>query len=206
MFLLNWLWQIEICKLDFAWRYLCIPEVMAFEFHTPVFKKVSIDWPQQPPIETVPYISESLDFWWTIPQKMSNTGHFDAINDQTIGIRNFFWRNKALEAVEANEVAEVAEVNEAAVVSKAWKIIIEDFRVVLVLEFNILRTKIFQFRVLKKKFFWQNHENSCWIFCWRLLRPAYVTFLKTGGWNSNAITSGIHRYPQTKSNLHISIC
>ena len=38
-------------------------------------------------------------------------------------------------------------------VSKAWKIIIEDFRVVLVLEFNILRTKIFQFRVLKKKIF-----------------------------------------------------
>ena len=41
MFLLNWLWQIEICKLDFAWRYLCIPEVMAFEFHPPVFKKVT---------------------------------------------------------------------------------------------------------------------------------------------------------------------
>ena len=37
-------------------------------------------------------------------------------------------------------------------VSKAWKITIEDFRVVLVLEFNILRTKIFQFGVLKKKF------------------------------------------------------
>ena len=89
MFLLNGLWQIELCKLYFAWRYLCISEVMAFEFHTPVFKKVSIGWPQQPPIETVPYISESSDFWWTIPQKMSNTGHFDAINDQTIGIRIF---------------------------------------------------------------------------------------------------------------------
>ena len=36
-------------------------------------------------------------------------------------------------------------------VSKAWKITIEDFRVVLVLEFNILRTKIFYIGVLKKK-------------------------------------------------------
>ena len=38
-------------------------------------------------------------------------------------------------------------------VSKAWKIIIEDFRVVLVLEFNILRPKISLFDVLKKKNF-----------------------------------------------------
>ena len=71
---------------------------------------------------------------------MSNTGHFDVIDDQTIEIRKFFWENKA---VEANEVAEAAEVNEAAVVSKAWKITIEDFRVILVLEFNKQRTKIF---------------------------------------------------------------
>ena len=43
MFLLNWLWQIEICKLYFVWRYLCIPEIMAFEFHPPVFKKITKD-------------------------------------------------------------------------------------------------------------------------------------------------------------------
>ena len=54
------------------------------------FQKSNIGWPQQPPTEMVPYISESLDFWWTIPQKMTNTGHFDAIDDQTIGIRKFF--------------------------------------------------------------------------------------------------------------------
>jgi hypothetical protein len=114
-----------------------------------------------------------------------------------------FWENKAVDAVEANEVTEAAKVNEVTVVSKAWKITIEDFRVVLVLEFNILRNIVWCF---EKKNFWQNHENSRWIFCWRLLRPAYVIFLKTGGWNSNAITSGIHRYLQTKSNLHISMC
>ena len=43
-------------------------------------------------------------------------------------------------------------------------------------------------------------------FCWRLLRPAYVTFLKTGWWNSNFQTSAMYRYLQAKSNLHISIC
>ena len=39
--ILNWLWQIEIGKLDFFWRYLYIPEVREFEFHQPVFKKVT---------------------------------------------------------------------------------------------------------------------------------------------------------------------
>ena len=32
MFLLSWVWQIKVCKLDFVWMYLCISEVMAFEF------------------------------------------------------------------------------------------------------------------------------------------------------------------------------
>ena len=43
---------------------------------------------------------------------------------------------EAIEAVEATEVIEAVEV------SKAWKITTEDFRVILVLEFNNLRTKI----------------------------------------------------------------
>ena len=48
----------------------------------------------------------------------------------------------AVEAVEASEVTEATEVSEAVEVSKAWKITTEDFRVILVLEFNNLRTKI----------------------------------------------------------------
>ena len=72
----------------------------------------------------------------------TNTGHFDAIDDQTIGVRKFFWENEAVETVKANEVAEVAEVSEAAAVSKAWKITTEDFRVILVLELNNRKTKI----------------------------------------------------------------
>jgi hypothetical protein len=46
--------------------------------------------PQWPPSERVPYISEKLDFWWSIPQKISSIGYFGASDDQTIGIRKLF--------------------------------------------------------------------------------------------------------------------
>ena len=48
----------------------------------------------------------------------------------------------ALEAVEASQVAEAAEVNKAGEVSQTWKINSEDFTVIQILEFNILRTNI----------------------------------------------------------------
>ena len=53
------------------------------------FQKSNIAWPQQPPTEKVPNISEKLDFWWSIPQKGTSIGHFGARDDQTIMIRNF---------------------------------------------------------------------------------------------------------------------
>ena len=60
----------------------------------------------------------------------------------------------AVEAVEATEVAEATEVNEAAEVFKAWKITMEDFKAILVLEFNNLRTKIISFWCFEKNIFW----------------------------------------------------
>ena len=117
-----------------------------------------------------------------------------------------FWGNMDLEAVEATEVAEATEVNEAAEVFKAWKITMDDFKAILVLEFNNLRTKIISFWCFEKIIFWQNYENSWWIFWRGLLRLDYVNFLKTGWRNSNFQTSRIYSYLQTKSNLHISIC
>ena len=54
------------------------------------FWKNYIGWPQQPPSERVPYISEKLDFWWSIPKKMTIIGHFGAIDDQTIRIKIIF--------------------------------------------------------------------------------------------------------------------
>ena len=109
--------------------------------------------PQQPPSERVPYIREKLDFWWSIPQKITSIGYFGASDDQTIRIRKFFGGNWALEAVEASEVAEAAEVNEAGEVSKAWKITTVDFRVFQVLEFNNFRTNITLFWGFEKKNF-----------------------------------------------------
>ena len=74
---------------------------------------------QRPPSEMVPYISEKLDYWWSIPQNITSIGYFGASDERTIRIRKFFWGNWALEAVEASDVAEAAEVNEAGEVSKA---------------------------------------------------------------------------------------
>ena len=55
-------------------------------------------WPQSTSITSVrksamiPYISEQLDFWWSIVQKMTSIGYFGASDDQTSRIR-FFWGN-----------------------------------------------------------------------------------------------------------------
>ena len=40
----------------------------------------------------------------------------------------------------------------------------------------------------------QFFTDILYLFCWKLLRSGYVTFLKTGWWNSNDRTSGIHRW------------
>ena len=53
-------------------------------------KQVYIGWPQQPPTEKVPNISEKLHFWWSIPKKGTVIGHLGAGDDQTIRINNFF--------------------------------------------------------------------------------------------------------------------
>ena len=44
-------------------------------------------WPQEPLSKRVPYICGKLDFWWSIPQKMTSIGYFGASYDQTIRIR-----------------------------------------------------------------------------------------------------------------------
>ena len=71
-----------------------------------------------------------------------------------------FWGNMALEAVEASEVAEATEVNEAAEVCKAWKITTESSRFLKWIIWGLISLILVFW---KKKFFWQNHENPCWI-------------------------------------------
>ena len=54
------------------------------------FQKNDIGWPQQPPTERVSDISEKFDFWQSIPQKGTGSGHLGARDDQTIRISKFF--------------------------------------------------------------------------------------------------------------------
>ena len=67
--------------------------------------KSNIGRPQQPPTERVSDISKKLDSWWSISQKGASIGYFGAKDDPFIRIRELFWRNRALEAVEAIKVA-----------------------------------------------------------------------------------------------------
>ena len=127
--------------------------VVEFYAWSTIWNFFDLTRPQQPPSERVPYISEKLDFWWSIPQKITNIGYFGASDDQIIGIRKFFLGNWALEAVEANEVSEAAEVNEAGEVSKAWKSTTVDFRIFQVLEFNNFRANMTLFWFFEKKIF-----------------------------------------------------
>ena len=121
-------------------------------------------------------ISENFNFWWSIPQKGIGIGHLSARNDQIVRISIFLmkwgcwghwghsgcwgrlghwgWRS-----------------------FNAWKTTTEDFRVIQAFEFSF----IFMFW---KKGFWgriMKYDIEFWhLFCWRLLRPVNVTFLKTG--------------------------
>ena len=73
--------------------------------------------------------------------------------------------------------------------SKVWKITTDCCRVIQVPEFSFILMfwkQIFFVRIMKYQLeFWN-------LLSWRLLRPVYVTFLKTGEWNSNFHISWSH--------------
>ena len=150
--------------------------------------------PQRPLLERVPYISDKLEFWQSIPQKMTSIGYFGVNDDQTIRIKPFFWENWPLEAV---EVAEAAEVHEAEEVSNAWKITTEDFRVFQILEFNNLRTL---FCCFEKQIFWQNHQKLCWI-----LAPFLLEAIEDV-WGQKSFKWWIkHKFPLLRKPLSIGL-
>ena len=60
------------------------------------FQKNNKGWPQQPPTERVPNISEKLDFWGSNPQQGTCVVHFGGKDDQTIRIRKFFEKKRLL--------------------------------------------------------------------------------------------------------------
>ena len=65
-------WVVEIYAWSIIWNFFDLTQ------------------PQQRPTDRVPYISEKLDFLWSIPQKMTSIGYFGASDDQTIRIRIVF--------------------------------------------------------------------------------------------------------------------
>ena len=87
---LNWLWGIEgpifffdlWCLVASGGADICVSSTS--------FQKNNIRWPQQPPTERVSDISKKLDFWRSIPQKGTGSGHLGARDDQTIRISKFF--------------------------------------------------------------------------------------------------------------------
>ena len=87
----NWcsvaFWVVEIYAWSTIWNFFDLTQ------------------PQRPPSESMPYIGEKLNFWWSILQKITSIGYFGASDDQD---QEVFWGNRA---VEASEVAKAAEVN-----------------------------------------------------------------------------------------------
>ena len=124
------------------------------------FLKSTIGWPQQPMKERVPDICKELDVWWSILQKGNGFDHLGARDDLSGPRRcwscRVYWDSKDC---------------------KAWKITNDCCRVIQVPEFIfILMTwkPLFFGRIVKYQI------EFCHLLSWRLLRPVYVTFLKTG--------------------------
>ena len=90
----NGLYELALTDIDMQVRFglKMVLECWDREFlgTTTIFQKSNISWPQQPPTERVPDISEKLDFWWSIPWKGASIGHIGARDDLTIRISNFF--------------------------------------------------------------------------------------------------------------------
>ena len=77
--------------------------------------------------------------------------------------------------------------------SKAWKITNDDYRVIQVPKFSFILKFWNKYFLLES---WNIKLNFGTILSWRLLRPAYVNFLKNGGWNSNVQISWSHWAPK----------
>ena len=157
------------------------------------FQKSNIAWPQQPPTEKVPNISEKLDFWWSIPQRGTSIGHFGARNDQTIMIRNLLEEIGLVRLVRPTRLPRLLRSMRLQRFLGSWKSLLrtsESSRFLnSMIKGQILMfwKKIFFDIIMKIPLNFSNFSFGGW---WGL--PMSL-FLKTGWWNSNDRTSGIHR-------------
>ena len=109
--------------------------------------------------------------------KKTNTGHFDAIDDQTIGIRKFFEKIRLKRLLRPIRLQRPLRSMRLQWFLRPEKSLLRTSESSWFLNSIIWGLKYFSLMFWKTKV-WQNHENSCWIFCWRLLRPAYVYFFE----------------------------
>jgi hypothetical protein len=122
------------------------------------FQKSNIAWPQQPPAEKLPNISEKLDFWWSIPQKGTSIGHFGARDDHTIMIRNFLEEIGLMRLVRPMRLPRLLRSMRLQMFLGPWKSLLRT-SVIQVLEFYDLRKNV---DVLKKIFLTESWKSR-WI-------------------------------------------
>ena len=125
-------------------------------------------------------ISRKLNFWQFIPQKGPGFDYLGARQNDPI-IRNsiFFLMKFRRRGLVATEVIEAKKVLRPTC----------DFRIIQVPEFSFILMfwkQIFFVRIMKYQVEFRH------LLSWRLLRPAYVNFLKTCGWNTNFHISWSH--------------
>ena len=141
------------------------------------FQKSNIDWPHQPLTEKLPVLVNN----WVLMIYSTRTGigHSGARDDQTIRISRFFDEMRLSRSLRP---LRLLRLQRSLRLQKAWKITTDDCSVIQVPKFSFILMfwkQIFFVRIMKYQVeFWH-------LLSWRLLRPAYVNFLKTGGWNSN---------------------
>ena len=155
--------------------------------------------PQQPPSERVPYISEKLDFWWSIPQKITSIGYFSASNDHTIRIRKFFEEIGLQRLLRLVRLQRPLRSMRLPRFLRPGKSLLRTSESSMFMNWIIWGLISLYFDVLKKIFFWQNHENSCWI-----LAP-YLSEAIEAAWGQKSFKWLIrHKFPLLRNPLSIS--
>ena len=168
-----------MCFLN-AWGY----DILVFAAS---FQKSNIGWPQQPRTEKISDTSKKLDFWWSIQQKTLVLVILVPGMIQPSGSGSSWmkwgcwghWGHRGCWGCWGHWGCRG---------SRAWKITTEGFRLIQVLDLSFISM------FLGKKFLggiMKYQVGFKHVFCLRLLRSAYVTFLKTGCKYQNVITSGI---------------
>ena len=104
--------------------------------------------------------------------------------------------NEAVEVIEATEAVEAVEVIEATDILRPGKSLLstpESSRLLNLALFWCFETHIFLVES------WNITFEFLHLFCWRLLKPAKVNFLKIGWWNSNVYrgATGAARAPKS---------